>query len=138
MNETVEQYLRMFINFRQDDWKEWLSIADFSYNDSLHAAHKQTLFMLNYGQHPWKGNDTRREAKNEAARRFVDDMKKLREEAQSALRQANERMKESYDKHARPAIEYKPGDLVYLEATNIKTMRPSKKLGSKRLDPSRS
>src|SRR5580700_9305660 len=62
-------------------------------------------------------------------------MRKKREEAQAALRQANERMKESYDKHARPAIEYQPGDLVYLESTNIKTTRPSKKLGPKRFGP---
>jgi len=38
MNQTVEQYLRIFINYHQDDWKEWLALAKFSYNDSVHVA----------------------------------------------------------------------------------------------------
>jgi hypothetical protein len=44
-------------------------------------------------------------------------------------------MKDQYDKHARPSIEYSPGDKVYLESTNLKTNRPSKKLDDKRLGP---
>jgi hypothetical protein len=34
---------------------------------------------------------------------------------------ANEWMKEQHDKHAQPEHEYTPGDLVYVEATNIKS-----------------
>jgi hypothetical protein len=48
---------------------------------------------------------------------------------------ANEQVKRQYDKHTRPSIEYKPGDQVYIEATNIKTNCPSKKLDDKRLGP---
>ena len=121
MNQTLEQYLRIFAGYRQDDWKEWLSLAEFSYNDSAHAATQQTPFFLNYGQHPWKGNDTRQEARTEVAREFAERMRKVREDAQAALRQAAERMKTAHDRHARKSIEYKKGDQVYLEATNIKT-----------------
>src|SRR5580698_1439513 len=97
MNQTLEQYLRIFIEFRQDDWKEWLSLAEFSYNDSKHAATQQTPFFLNYGQHPWKGDDVRREARNESAGQFAERMKHIREEANAALRQSAERMKTAYD-----------------------------------------
>jgi hypothetical protein len=135
MNQTLEQYLRAFISYQQDNWKEWLAIAEFSYNNSVHAATQQTPFFLNYGQHPWKGTDTRREARNQSAGQFADWMKKVREDAQAALRQSAERMKDAHDKHARPSIEYSKGDQVYLEATNIKTYRPSKKLDDKRFGP---
>jgi RNase H-like domain found in reverse transcriptase/Reverse transcriptase (RNA-dependent DNA polymerase)/Integrase zinc binding domain/Chromo (CHRromatin Organisation MOdifier) domain len=135
MNQIVEQYLRIFINYRQDDWKEWLPMAEFSYNNSVHAATQQTPFFINYGQHPWTGEDTRREVRNESATEFANRMKKVRQEAKAALRQAAERMKDQYDKHARPSIEYSPGDKVYLESTNLKTNRPSKKLDDKRLGP---
>jgi hypothetical protein len=131
MNQIVEQYLRIFINYRQDDWKEWLPMAEFSYNNSVHAATQQTPFFINYGQHPWTGEDTRREVRNESATEFANRMKKVRQEAKAALRQAAERMKDQYDKHARPSIEYSPGDKVYLESTNLKTNRPSKKLDDK-------
>ena len=72
MNQTLEQYLHIFIEFCQDDWKEWLSLAEFSYNNSKHAATQQTPFFLNYGQHPWKGDDIRREARNESAGQFAE------------------------------------------------------------------
>jgi hypothetical protein len=48
---------------------------------------------------------------------------------------ANEQAKRQYDKHTRPSIEYRPGDQVYIEATNIKMNHPSKKLDNKRLGP---
>ena len=135
MNQTIEQYLRVFINHRQDDWKEWLSVGEFAYNDSVHAATGQTPFFLNYGQHPWKGTDAPKEVRNESAKEFADRMKDAREEARAALRQASERSKTNYDRHARPSIEYSPGDKVYLEATNLRTGRPSKKLDDKRFGP---
>jgi transposase InsO family protein len=71
MNQMLEQYLRVFINHRQDDWKEWLPLAEFSYNDSTHTATGQTPFFLNYGQHPWKGTTKRPEPRNESAGEFA-------------------------------------------------------------------
>jgi hypothetical protein len=135
MNQNIKQYLRAFISYRQDDWKEWLSTAEFAYNNSIHAATQQTPFFLNYGQHPWTGEDTRREVRNESAAIFAERMKKTRQDAKAALEQAAERMKRSHDKHARPALEYTIGDKVYLESTNIKSHRPSRKLSDKRYGP---
>ena len=33
VNQEVEQFLRLFVNQRQDDWYDWISIAKFAYND---------------------------------------------------------------------------------------------------------
>jgi hypothetical protein len=99
MNQNIERYLHAFINYRQDDWKEWLSTAEFLYNNSVHAATQQTPFFLSYGQHPWKGEDTRREVRNESVAEFADHMKKVRLDAKAALEQAAQKMKWSYDKH---------------------------------------
>jgi transposase len=57
MNQTVEQYLWIFMDYRQNDWKEWLALAEFAYNNSEHQATKNTPFFLNYGRHPWTGTD---------------------------------------------------------------------------------
>ena len=62
-------------------------------------------------------------------------MKRVRLDAEAALRQAAERMKAAYDKHTRPSLDLNPGDQVYLESTNLKTSRPTKKLDDKRLGP---
>src|SRR6266850_4727836 len=51
-NQQVEQYLRLFINYRQDDWVDWISIAEFCYNDTIHTSTKQMPFYTNHGYHP--------------------------------------------------------------------------------------
>jgi len=33
INQELEQYLRLYCNYRQNDWAEWLSITEFSYNN---------------------------------------------------------------------------------------------------------
>ena len=42
------------MNYKQDDWTEWLAMAEFAYNDKKHAATGKTPFELNFGRHPWK------------------------------------------------------------------------------------
>ena len=41
----------------------------------------------------------------------------------------------NYDLRKKPAHEYKPGDQVWLEASNLKSIHPSKKLGPKCYGP---
>ena len=43
INQEVEQYLRLFINHRQDDWVEWLSLAEFSYNNRVQASTRRSV-----------------------------------------------------------------------------------------------
>ena len=38
VNQEVEQFLCLFINQRQDNWYNWLSIAEFAYNDRVHVS----------------------------------------------------------------------------------------------------
>ena len=35
MNQELEQYLRMFIDHRQEQWPEWLGTAEFTYNNKV-------------------------------------------------------------------------------------------------------
>ena len=44
MNQELEQYLRMFIDHRQDHWPEWLGMAEFAYNNKAHAGTKVSPF----------------------------------------------------------------------------------------------
>ena len=34
VNAWVEQYLQLYVNHRQTDWSEWLSIAEFAHNQT--------------------------------------------------------------------------------------------------------
>jgi len=52
INQELEQYLRMFINHRQEQWPEWLETAVFSYNNKMHSSMQMSPFKANYGQDP--------------------------------------------------------------------------------------
>jgi hypothetical protein len=55
VNQELEQYLRIFVNERQDDWDELLPMAEFQYNNHIHSSTQQTPFFLDSGQHPRMG-----------------------------------------------------------------------------------
>ena len=119
----------------QADWADWLAIAEFQYNDKLHSSTNHTPFYLNYGRHPWKGEIQLSKSANPTTDEFVKLLTKAREEAKAAIEKASERAKDNYDSRKRRSRDYKPGDLVWLEATNLKESRPSKKLSAKRYGP---
>ena len=53
LNQTLEQYLRCFVTYQQDDWVNFLPLAEFSYNNSQLASTGFTPFYANYGRHPF-------------------------------------------------------------------------------------
>jgi len=50
VNQEVEQFLQLFVNQQQDDWYDRLAIAEFTYNDQVHASTCSSPFMLDTGQ----------------------------------------------------------------------------------------
>ena len=48
----MEQYIRAYVNYQQDNWVTYLAMAEFAANDSFSETIKATLFMANYGFHP--------------------------------------------------------------------------------------
>lgn len=135
VNQELEQYLRIYVNHHQNDWSEWLAIAEFQYNDQTHSTTGHTPFFLNYGQHPYKGSNVQVQTKTPGAEEFATTMTKIREEAIAAMNKASETMKRFYDCSRSDSIILEPGDKVWLEGTNIKSDRPSQKLDDKWYGP---
>src|SRR3981189_3675498 len=66
---------------------------------------------------------------------FVDRMSKGLEEAKSALSKAKDEYMLYYNRRREPAPVLQPGDLVWVDATDIATDRPSTKLTHRHLGP---
>ena len=79
VNQELEQYLRVFIDHRQEQWPDWLETAEFAYNNKIHAVTKVLPFKVNYGQDPRMGFEGRRKGKYKAAGKFIEKMKKIQE-----------------------------------------------------------
>jgi len=51
-NQTLEQYLRVYCNYQQDNWSELLPLAEFVYNNAPSATTGVSPFFANKGYHP--------------------------------------------------------------------------------------
>ena len=120
INQELEQYLRVFIDHRQEQWPDWLGTAEFAYNNKIHTATKNSPFKVNYRQDPRMGFEGRRKGKYEAAGKFVEKMRKIQKEAKVALGKAQEEMKKFADRKREKGEEYRVGDLVLLSTKDLK------------------
>ena len=51
VNQEIKAYLQVFVSHRQDNWVDWLPLAEFAYNNHVHSTTHCTLFELDSGQH---------------------------------------------------------------------------------------
>jgi len=75
----------MFIDHQQEQWPEWLGIAEFAYNNKVHAGTKVFPFKANSGQDPRIGFKMRKKGKYEGAEKFVERLKNVQKKAKAAL-----------------------------------------------------
>ena len=118
-NQELEQYLRMYVNHRQNNWAEWLATAEFAFNNKVHIATKTSLFQVNYGRELRMGFDIRKKGKNEKAEEFVRKIKKRHEEARAALVKSQEEMKRQADRSRKEVEEYRVGDKVLISTKDF-------------------
>ena len=120
VNQELEQYLRMFVDHRQEQWLEWLGTAEFAYNNKKHTVTQISLFEANYGLSPRMGFEGRRGKRFEVVEEFAERMKQVQEEVKAALGKAQEEMRKYADRKRREGIEFRVSDLVLLSTKELK------------------
>jgi len=128
INQELEQYLRVFIDHRQEQWPDWLGTVEFVYNNKIHTATKISPFKANYGQDPRIGFEGRRKGKYKVAGKFVERMKKIQEEAKAVLEKAQEKIKKSVNRKREEGEEYRVEDLVLLSTKDLKWQMKGRRL----------
>lgn len=113
-NQEVEQYLRAFTNYRQDDWVEHLPITKFTLNLREHSATGKALFYLVNGYIPEFNVLVNPMFTVPADRLKV--LADIQEDTKSSLDLAAERM--NYDPHVQEAPVFQIGYKIWLSAEN--------------------
>ena len=134
VNQIVETYLRLYVNYDQDDWNRFLPLAEFAYNNSPHSATTMLPFLLNKGFHPTL--DIR--ISNITSRShgiLLERISELHEHAKQEIRKALDIYKENADKRRSPGPAFDIGSKAYLSTENLSTTRPTKKFAERRLGP---
>jgi len=138
VNQKLEQYLRMFIDHKQEQWPEWLGTAEFAYNNKAHSSTKTLPFKANYGQDHRMGFKGRKKGKYVGAEKFVEKMKEIQEKAKAALGKAQADMKKYANKKRSDVKGYRIGDLVMLSTKDLEYQmagRRTKKLTERFVGP---
>ncbi|KAJ2984544.1 hypothetical protein NUW58_g6005 [Xylaria curta] len=137
LNQILEIYLRAFVNYEMTNWEDLLPTAEFAYNNTISSSTGLSPFYANYGYHPSANNPpTSNEiVKNPGSRLYFHWMTQVHDHAKKHLEASRTRMKEWADKRRKEAPAYAEDQLVMLNARNIKTKRPAKKLDKKMLGP---
>jgi hypothetical protein len=132
VNQTLEQYLRIFCNNRQENWAPLLTTAEFAYNNAPSESTKMSPFYVEYGYNPRMAPDLSSELSAPSLETLFQHREEAQEQAQSALVLAAERAKWYFDIHKRE-VPFKVGDKVLLKGADIH-VKPNK-LAAKNYGP---
>jgi len=131
-NRTLEQYVRAFSNYEQDNWVELLPSAEFASNNSVHHSMRMTPFWANCYYHlpmqfktPKATSKLRSEILADATVSGMDEIHRLLRES---LLQAQARQ----SKYAGGKdVTFEVRNTVWLSTQHFQTTRPSNTLDYK-------
>lgn len=133
-NRTLEEVLRHFVSPRQDDWDDYLDLAEFAINDSVSPSTGYAPFYLAYGQNVSSPIDLA-DVIVPAAQARAQEMTDAIEHAKAKLRESHERQARAANKERQHHL-FQVGDKVKLSTVNLNlpsTM--SKKLAARFIGP---
>src|SRR5258705_4161815 len=132
-NQMLETYLRAYCSYQQDDWVDYLPLAEFTFNNLENSSTRQTPFYANFAYHPAFEPVLTEHSTVPTATDLATHLGIIHTELRSELEHAQQIQAKYHDAHALPAPEFKPNQLVWLLRRNIKSTRPSPKLDHRRL-----
>ena len=141
MNDSMEQYLQVFINHQQDDWEKWLPLAEFAANNGVSEATKCTPFYAVQGVDPqmlFAGEPTKDQDRQHLdADQVQATMKEIHEHLRVEMRKSQAVRKEGANRTQIPSPNIQEGSQVWLDARHVQTTRHTRRLNWKRLGPFR-
>ena len=141
VNAAMEQYLRCYVDYLQDDWKQWLPLAEFAANNQVSDTTRVSPFFGNYRFNP-TFDYTAPEPYEESGRQTAKDAQDLASTMHEIFSQLQVEMlrtqaihQDNANRRREPTPSFKVGDRVFLDSRYVTTRRPSKKLDYKRQGP---
>src|SRR5258708_11872661 len=92
VNQSLEQYLRQYCNYEQNDWSDLLPLAEYAYNNSVTTATQMSPFYANYGYHPRTNWAVKMESKKPTSRNYAHWMLSVHDLCRSYLEATQARM----------------------------------------------
>ena len=128
VNKEVQKFLQIYCFEKQDQWANWLAIAQFSMNSKKHTSTKVAPFEATWSYIPCMGIEPLPVNKAPAAKGFTSELEGTLESVRKNLEKAKEQMKLNADKSHLAAPDYTIGQQVWLATKNLQLTHASRKL----------
>src|ERR1700691_2237336 len=109
-NQMLEQYICMYCNYHQYNWKELLLLVEFAYNNAPSATTGISPFFANKGYHPNITVHPEHDLTSARAREFAVNLDDLHQELRLQIAEAQKRYQGPADARRTPAPDFKVGD----------------------------
>jgi hypothetical protein len=135
INQTIEAYLRSFINYEMYNWVGLLPMTEFACNNSVTQATGMLPFYADYGRHPGCTNPGDIPTSDDTQGGYINHLISVQGLVTRDLKATQESMKTCTDLKCKDAPEFKVGDLVILDSRHIQTRQPKDKLDHNKHGP---
>jgi hypothetical protein len=129
-NQGLEQYLRFYVDAKQSNWVQLLSIAEFAHNSWRNESTGQSPFDLLMGYHPRAEWTTVTSPIPQVTLR-LDQIREAHDRAKTVMIKAQQ----GWERRRHTTPMFQTGDQVWLDGRNIKMFHPAAKLAPKRHGP---
>ena len=104
INQTLEQYLRIYCNYQQDNWSELLPLAEFAYNNAPNATIGVSPFFANKGYNPNLSVHPERVITSIQARSYATNLEELHNVLREQILEAQARYQVAADRNRLPLL----------------------------------
>ena len=115
-NQTLEQYLRVYCNYQQDNWSDLLPLVEFAYNNVPSATTRVLPFFANKGYHPNLAVHPERDLSSARARKYAVNLELLHEFLCIEMAAAQKCYQGPADTKRSHLPDFKVGDQVFVKA----------------------
>ncbi|MBW0551641.1 hypothetical protein O181_091356 [Austropuccinia psidii MF-1] len=115
----------MYVSYYQDDWKPWLPMSEFAYNNSDHSSTIQLPFLTVYGGDPHL--DSAQITQNTPAGKLLTKFQTVQKDVKRELEVAIDRFKRYANKSRASPPVFNCCEMVWISSKSIKSKRPPKK-----------
>src|SRR3954470_10517443 len=139
-NQTLEDMLRAFTNYRQDNWDSQLAAAEFACNNAPNQSTGLSPFHMTQGRDPWNPYSSLTTVPDQvpAAADFMTTLSSNIKIATDTLTLAKAHQEKNANKSRRDVL-FEVGDQVLLNSHHVhlasQALRPSKKLQHRFIGP---
>jgi hypothetical protein len=135
INQMIEAYLQLSINYEMDNWVRLLHTARFAYNKSITQATSMSPFFANYGWHTGCTNPSTTPMNNNTQEGYINHIVLVQGLVTRNLKATQARMKKYAGLKHKDTPEFKIGDLIMLDRRHIQIRWPKDKLNYKKHGP---